>query len=82
MRGSAAARASGAAVVDDDHLVRVGHKLARRRRLVEGALDILGLVVAGHDHREAAQAPDTMWSGDNCGDGGGASHARQDRLRC
>jgi hypothetical protein len=74
------ARVVGAAVVDHDHLVRIGNKLARRHRLVDGALDVLGLVVAGQDDRQAAKAPDDVL-GSFCGsgDGGGASHGRQDR---
>ena len=74
------ARGVGAAVVDDDHLVSVGNKLARRRRLVDGALDVLGLVVAGQDDRQAAQAPhDVLGSVCGSGDGGGTSHAPQHR---
>jgi hypothetical protein len=75
------ARVVGAAVVDDDDLVRVGNKLARRRRLVDGALDVLGLVVAGEDQRQAAQAPHDVGSFLGGGDGGGTSHGREDRAR-
>jgi hypothetical protein len=61
--------------------VGVRDKLARRRGLVDSALDVLGLVVAGEDHREAAKAPDDMTSVGLRGDGGGASHGPEDRLR-
>ena len=39
-----------AAVVDDQQLVCVRYKLARRRRFVDCALDVLCLIVAGEDH--------------------------------
>ena len=68
-----------AAVVDDEHLVRIGYELARRRRLVDCALDVCRLVVAGEDDREAAKAPDDVMSIGVRGDGGGASHGRKDR---
>ena len=45
------------------------------------ALDVLCLIVAGEDHREAPKAPDDMTSFGVRGDGGGASHDREDRLR-
>jgi hypothetical protein len=75
-------RCVGTAVVDHDHLVCVGNKLARRHRLVDGALDVLGLVVAGQDDRQAAETPDDVL-GSFCGsgDGGGASHGSQHRGR-
>jgi hypothetical protein len=79
-RGQRACRV-GAAVVDDDDLVRVGHQLARRRRLIDGALDVLGLVVAGQDNRQAAQAPDDVGSFGDGGDGSGASHGVQHPTR-
>ena len=71
----------GTAVVHDEDLVGVRDKLARRRGLVDCALDVLCLIVAGEDHREAAEAPDDVTSVGLRGDGGGASHGREDRLR-
>ena len=69
----------GAAVVDDEDLVGVRDKLARRRGLVDSALDVLCLIVAGEDHREAAKAPDDVTSFGVRGGGGGTSHGREDR---